>query len=271
MGSAMVKVRYPFVVQDTDKRGNVRLYFRRKGQTKVRIEEPLGSPEFVIRYQQLLNGMTTSAPDKHISKPTTGTWRWLCAQYFASSRFRGLGPTTQRKRRLTLEETFALSIFTGATEVFADMPVSRMGSKAVRELRDRKGIGVPAAANQRTKAISSVFAWALENEVSGVSMNPARGVAHFKTNSTGLHAWTPEEVEQYEAHHAIGTKARLALALLLYTGVRRSDVVRLGASMHATDGSASSSTRTATGIRSPSRYPSSPSCRRSSMPLRPAI
>jgi integrase len=33
---------------------------------------------------------------------------------------------------------------------------------------------------------------------------------------------------QYEAAHAIGTKARLALALLLCTGTRRSDVVRLG-------------------------------------------
>jgi integrase len=37
-----------------------------------------------------------------------------------------------------------------------------------------------------------------------------------------------EEVVQYEERHPIGTKARLALCLLLWTGVRRSDVVRLG-------------------------------------------
>ena len=36
---------------------------------------------------------------------------------------------------------------------------------------------------------------------------------------------------RYEARHAIGTKARLAFDLLLYTGVRRSDVVRLGPQM----------------------------------------
>lgn len=38
------------------------------------------------------------------------------------------------------------------------------------------------------------------------------------------------EVARYEAHHAIGTMARLALALMLYTGARRGDAVRIGAS-----------------------------------------
>jgi integrase len=36
------------------------------------------------------------------------------------------------------------------------------------------------------------------------------------------------EVEEYENHHRIGSTARLALALLLYTGQRRSDVVLFG-------------------------------------------
>jgi integrase len=36
---------------------------------------------------------------------------------------------------------------------------------------------------------------------------------------------------RYEARHPIGTKARLAFDLLLYTGVRRSDAVRLGPQM----------------------------------------
>jgi integrase len=35
----------------------------------------------------------------------------------------------------------------------------------------------------------------------------------------------------YEARHPIGTKARLAFDLLIYTGVRRSDVVKLGPQM----------------------------------------
>src|SRR5262249_2861774 len=44
----------------------------------------------------------------------------------------------------------------------------------------------------------------------------------------GFHTWSEEEITQFEANHPIGTKPRLALALLLYTAQRRSDVVRMG-------------------------------------------
>jgi integrase len=43
------------------------------------------------------------------------------------------------------------------------------------------------------------------------------------------------EVAQFESRHAIGSKARLALALLVCTGLRRSDVVRIG-KQHVRDG-----------------------------------
>ena len=54
---------------------------------------------------------------------------------------------------------------------------------------------------------------------------------YIKTGSQGFHSWTIEEVRQYEARHPIGTRAYLALALLLYTAQRRSDVVRIGHKM----------------------------------------
>src|SRR5262249_20404443 len=47
--------------------------------------------------------------------------------------------------------------------------------------------------------------------------------------------WTEPEIEQFEAHHAIGTQARLAQALLLYAGQRRSDVIVMGR-QHVRDG-----------------------------------
>jgi integrase len=43
-----------------------------------------------------------------------------------------------------------------------------------------------------------------------------------------IHSWTEAEIEQFESVHAVGTRARLAFALLLYTGQRRADVVRMG-------------------------------------------
>jgi hypothetical protein len=60
-------------------------------------------------------------------------------------------------------------------------------------------------------------------------------VAYLKGKPGGFHSWTREEVEQFEARHLIGTKARLAMALLLYTGQRRSDVVLFGR-QHVRDG-----------------------------------
>jgi hypothetical protein len=44
----------------------------------------------------------------------------------------------------------------------------------------------------------------------------------------GFHTWTEEEIAQYRAWHAPGTKARLALELLFQTGHSRADVVRMG-------------------------------------------
>jgi integrase len=41
-------------------------------------------------------------------------------------------------------------------------------------------------------------------------------------------SFTPDEVARYEAHWPIGTKERVWLDMLLYTGLRRGDVVRVG-------------------------------------------
>ncbi|HEX9324851.1 MAG TPA: tyrosine-type recombinase/integrase, partial [Xanthobacteraceae bacterium] len=46
--------------------------------------------------------------------------------------------------------------------------------------------------------------------------------------SVGFHAWTEDEIATFEASHPIGSRARLALGLLLYTAQRRSDVIRMG-------------------------------------------
>jgi hypothetical protein len=44
-----------------------------------------------------------------------------------------------------------------------------------------------------------------------------------------LQTWSEAEIARIEATHAIGSKERLAFALMLYTGQRRGDVVKMGA------------------------------------------
>jgi integrase len=60
-----------------------------------------------------------------------------------------------------------------------------------------------------------------------------KGIKLKAIKSDGHHTWSEGEIAQYEAHHAIGTKARLALAL--YTAQRRGDVIRMGR-QHLRDG-----------------------------------
>ena len=57
---------------------------------------------------------------------------------------------------------------------------------------------------------------------------PDRNIKQRSIKGDGFHTWTDDEIAQFEAHHPIGTKPRLALALLLYTAQRRGDVVRMG-------------------------------------------
>jgi len=58
--------------------------------------------------------------------------------------------------------------------------------------------------------------------------DPTIGVKGIRIKSEGFHTWSESEIAQFEDKHPVGTRARLALALMLYTGQRRSDAVRMG-------------------------------------------
>jgi integrase len=169
-----------------------------------------------------------------------GTWRWLCVRYLAEcADYLRLDSRTKRVRRGILENTFDEPIAPSSPKLFRDLPLSLMGADAVEVLRDRK-LAFPEAANSRLKAIRAVFKWALRKKGPDgkalVSNNPARDIAYLKSNNpSGYHTWTLDEVRRFKQQHAIGTKARLALALLLFTGQRRSDITRLGR-QHVRDG-----------------------------------
>jgi len=54
------------------------------------------------------------------------------------------------------------------------------------------------------------------------------GVRRFKSEGDGIHTWSEDEVAQFEAQHPLGSRAHLALALLLNTGQRLGDMVGIG-------------------------------------------
>jgi integrase len=76
-------------------------------------------------------------------------------------------------------------------------------------------------------AMRGLFAWA--KEAGCVKIDPAAGVKYppLKTGA-GFPVWTKEDVAAYEARWPLGTRQRVWLAILLYTGLRRGDAVILG-------------------------------------------
>lgn len=221
-----VSFKFRYVHRDRDRHGNVRLYYRRRvGEPKVRLRHEPGSAEFAAEYAAAHEGTQIEIETQGPTRPKVGTLRWLSVSYLASAEFGQLEPSTRRMRRRILESCLREPISPNARETFAEFPLSKITGKALRVLRDRKA-HLPHAATDRVKTLRRLFSWALENDI--VDSDPSRDVKRLKNVSDGHHSWTSEEIEQFETVHPIGTKARLAMALLLYTGVRRSDVVLLG-------------------------------------------
>ena len=212
------KIDLKFTYEDTDRHGNVRIYVRRPGMKKVRLRQNPGTPEFIEEYRDALAGRLKSATGKKAARVPAGkgSLRWLCEQYFRSAEFKSLEARTQHVRRLILD---------GVCMRDGDKPFALMEARHVRRRRDEKA-EKPEAANSMVKALRQVFAFAIENDLA--ERNPAKDVPYLKSGSEGFHSWTIEEVREFEERHPVGSKARLALALLLYTGQRRSDVVSFG-------------------------------------------
>jgi hypothetical protein len=80
-----------------------------------------------------------------------------------------------------------------------------------------------------------VFDWAIDACISGITRNPARDVKYPRSRGGGCHTWTRAQVAKFETVNPVGSKARLALALLLYPGQRKSDIILFG-HQHVQDG-----------------------------------
>jgi integrase len=219
-------IRLKYVKEDVDRHGNVRLYFRKGRAPKIRLPRDETSPEFLAAYRAALAGVVPAKP-KRQAQVVKESLRWLCGEYYKSAKFKALDPKTQRVRRAILERLCRKS-----GDKAGDLPYRLVRPKHIRKWCDELS-ETPEAANARLKAIRQLFAFACKYEE--LDVNPAIGIEYISSGSTGFHSWTIEEVRKYEDFHPIGTKARLAMALLLYTVQRRSDMVRFGR-QHVRDG-----------------------------------
>lgn len=210
----MVRLQLRFVMEDVDRHGNVRTYFRRKGQSKIRLPGLPGSKEFMEAYQSALQSIGGDASKK--KGVARGSFRHLCIGYYSSPAFRQLDKSTQQWRRRALDEI---------AQKNGHKPVAYLQSTHIRKMRDEKA-EFPSASQARLKALRALFRWAVE--AGEAQHDPTRDVRALPINSEGHHTWSEDEIAQFEKRHPLGSNARMAMALMLYTAGRREDAVRLG-------------------------------------------
>jgi integrase len=210
---ARIQMKY---VNAVHKGGRSYFYFRRPGHKRVPLPGIPGSAEFMEAYQAALNDITAPPIEIGAGRTVPGTINAAIAAYYKSHAFTKNKQITRQTDRNILE-------------AFRE----RHGGKRIAMMERRHVLaaiaekeGKPAAQRNLLRVLRILLAFAVEERMR--PDNPALGIKLSTRPVTGFHSWTEDELRQFEARHSIGSKARLALALLLYTAQRRSDVVRLG-------------------------------------------
>jgi integrase len=171
-----------------------------------------------------------TSPAIGAAKVKPGTMRALAVSYYGSIDFRSMKESTQSVYRNIIDK------FCRETDKDGNPHGDKNAATIKREHIVKLMVGraeQPESANGLRKVLRAMMKHAVE--IGLRADDPTRDVRAIRVKSDGFHSWTDEEIAQFEAKHAVGTKPRLAFALLLYTGQRRSDVVRMGR-QHIRDG-----------------------------------
>jgi integrase len=213
-------MKLPKYVQHwVDHDGRARCYFRRRGFPLVQLRGLPWSPSFMAAYEAALTGPRTAIGAGRI-KP--GSVAAVVAEYLDSQQFfASKSAGTQRMRRGILERFRA---------AYGERPFALLPAEWIEALLDAKP---PHAARSWLVTLRSLCQFAVKRN--WLRADPTRDIKRRAIKGDGFHTWTDHEIAQFEAHHPIGSKPRLALALLLYTAQRRGDVIKMGR-QHMKDG-----------------------------------
>jgi integrase len=216
----MPKPRPPHLHREETRHGRMTWYVRRGHGPRIRLRAEFGSPDFWAQYRDALEG--APLPTKAAKANTLA-----CAleRYRQSSSWAALSNATRRQR----EKVYRTVVITAG-----NAPLSQITPETIRAGRERRA-GTPHSANNFLKAMRAFFAWAVEFK--HVAVDPTKGIKLLTgdNDKDGFHTWTQAELDRFEARWPVGTRERLAFDLLLYTGLRRGDAVRLGV-QHVRDG-----------------------------------
>jgi integrase len=207
-------------VDDRFGKAKGRYYFRRRGFKQVPLPGLPGSLEFEQAYQAAMIDRPLAIGAKRIRVGSLGA---LVIAYCNSPKFLTLAPSTRSTYRNILERF---------TKEHGDKPLALLTRQHINAMLARK-VETPAAANHWLRLVKTLMHFAVAEGMR--ADDPSTGVEFLEHHTLGFHTWGEDEIATYREHHALGTKARLALELLLNMATRRSDVVKLGR-QHVRDG-----------------------------------
>lgn len=205
----MAKLVLRYVKEYRDRTGRLRRYFRRRGAPAVALPGEPGSREFMAAYQAAMD-----APPVRSARHAAGTFGALVTAYCQAVEFANLKASTQKLYRLVLDNL---------VEAHGHRMVHDLPPNKVRTIIETIGRTKPGMANLTRSILHRVLRYAVET--GWRNDNPAAGIRPYKLASR--HTWTEADLSAYEARWPLGTRERLAYALLLYTGQRAGDVVRM--------------------------------------------
>jgi integrase len=213
----MTRIKLQYIHEFRDRHGKLRRYVRLPNGKRVPLPGAPGTDQFMAAYQAALAG-EAAPPRSDIGAGRTqpGTINAAVISYFNSSAFAALAPGTRRGRRNILERF---------REEHGDKRVALLQRSHIDRMVAAKA-GTPAAARNFLNTVRALMAHCIAVDLR--NDDPSFGVKRPSIKTDGFRTWTEGDIEAFEARHAIGTRARLTLALLLYTAQRRSDIVRLG-------------------------------------------
>ncbi|WP_295043288.1 tyrosine-type recombinase/integrase [uncultured Paracoccus sp.] len=196
-----------------DRHGKARWYFRRPGFPRRALPGLPWSPQFMAEYAAAMAGEKTEIGKKKI---VPGSISALVASYYRSAEYTGLAESNKRAVKNILERFRA---------EHGDKRVAHMEKRHVQKIMADRA-ETPDAANRLLRLMLTLMAHAIDLGWRRDDLTATVKKLRHKTD--GFTTWEEKHIAAFLHHHTPGTRAHLALSLLLYTGQRRSDVVRMG-------------------------------------------
>jgi integrase len=219
---AMPRPRPPYLSREVTRHGKPVWYVRVDGK-RTRLRAEYGTAGFQSEYHAALAERRNQEQDG----ATGGSLAWLIERYRETMAWHSLSATT----RLRHERFFRQACEKAGNESFA-----RITKATIVAARDRRA-KTPYYARHFLDAMRSLFRSAVESGVATV--DPTVGVKNPQQRTAdGFRPWVEDDVAAYEKRWPLGTRQRVWFDVLLYTGLRRGDAVRLGRP-HVRDGIAS--------------------------------